>query len=418
LDGVLRRVGWRILPLLLLLYFVAYLDRVNLGFAATAMQRDLGFSNALYGTGAGLFFFGALVAQVPSNLLLARLGARRTIAALMIAWGCVSGATAFVHSAHAFLVLRLLLGVAEAGFYPGVIYYLTIWLPRGRRAGFTAGFLFAIPMASILGGPMSSWILARGGTARFADWQVLLLMEAAPAILLGVAVPFLMTDTPAEAKWLSESERGLLLRSIADEPVVKDAAVISGGLAGHVARFAAIYFTMQFALYTQSFWLPKMLHDMGAAPRWIGWDVSGVYVIAAVGMLVWGRVSDNAAGRRWTLWVPLVLAAVGYFGAAGAVGSRGIVLLLLCFGLGAAGALGATPPLWAQVTEGRHTETLAVTIAAINALGNLGGFAGPSVLGKLQDSFGSYTAGLIVAGVGLVVGAGLQMMRRRDEQPV
>ena len=421
LAVVLRRVGWRILPMLLLLYFVAYLDRVNLGFAAASMQRDLGFSNALYGAGAGLFFFGALIAQVPSNLLLAKLGARRTIAALMVTWGCVSGATAFVHSGHAFLALRLLLGMAEAGFYPGVIYYLTIWLPRRRRASFTAAFLFAIPMASILGGPLSSWILSLGRQGRFADWQILLLTEALPAVVLGMMTPFLMTDTPKQAKWLDDRDHEVLQRAMAeDEPVTsaEDAGSVrmTGELVKHIARFAAIYFTMQFALYTQSFWLPKILRDVGAAQRWIGWQVAAVNVIAAVGMLVWGRVVDRAAAKRWTLWVPLLLAAFGYVGAGMVLGAGvqrlAIPLLLLSFGLGAAGALGATPPFWTQVTDRRAAVTLAVTIALINALGNLGGFAGPTVLGKLQDLFGNYTSGLVVAGLGLVIGAGLQMLRK------
>jgi len=421
LAKVLRRVGWRILPLLLLLYFVAYLDRVNLGFAAASMQRDLGFSNAVYGTGAGLFFFGALVAQVPSNLLLARLGARRTISALMVTWGIVSGATAFVHTGHAFLLLRLLLGVAEAGFYPGVIFYLTIWLPRRVRGSFTAAFLFAIPMASILGGPISSWILAHGGHGRFADWQLLLLMEAMPAVLLGALTPLLMTDTPAQARWLSDEERGVLLQSIKDDEPhlhVEPGAAIPGELVGHIARFAAIYFTMQFALYTQSFWMPKILHDVGEAQRVIGWEVAAVSVIAALGMLAWGRVVDQAAGKRWTLWVPLLLAAGGYLGAAVALGvvSREFVIpmLLVSFGVGAAGALGATPPFWTQVTEGRAAVTLALTIAIINALGNLGGFAGPSVLGRMQQSFGNYTSGLAVAGAGLLIGAVLQMTRANE----
>ena len=210
-QRVLRRVGWHILPLLLLLYFVAYLDRINIGFAAAAMQRDLHFSDSLYGTGAGLFFLGALLAQLPSNLILYRVGARRTIGGLMVVWGMVSGAMAFQHSPTLFLVLRFLLGVAEAGFYPGVIFYLTLWLPRRVRSSFISWFLFAIPMASIFGGPLSSWVLAHSHIGRFADWQLLLLTEAAPALLLGALLPWLMSDSPERASWLSPHERSLLL---------------------------------------------------------------------------------------------------------------------------------------------------------------------------------------------------------------
>jgi ACS family tartrate transporter-like MFS transporter len=421
ISRVLRHVGWRILPLLLLLYFVAYLDRVNLGFAAASMQRDLGFSNGLYGTGAGLFFFGALIAQVPSNLLLARIGARRTIAALMIAWGLVSGATAFVHTPHAFLALRLLLGMAEAGFYPGVIYYLTLWLPRRVRGSFTATFLFAIPMASIFGGPLSSWILEKGTHGRFADWQTLLLCEAAPALLLGAIVPFLMTDTPEQASWLSAIEREVLLISLREDAAAMPseapgAPTFTAAHIAHIARFAAIYFTMQFALYTQSFWLPKILHDVGQPQRLIGWQVAAVSVVAAVGMLLWGRVVDRAPTARWTLWLPLCLAAAGYIGASLSLHRHAAVAaLLLCFGLGAAGALGATPPFWTQTTERQSAVTLAITIAIVNALGNLGGFAGPALLGHLQDAFGGYTAGLGIVAVGLLLGVALQVTRSRME---
>jgi ACS family tartrate transporter-like MFS transporter len=383
------------------------------------MQRDLHFSNALYGTGAGLFFFGALIAQVPSNLLLARIGARRTIAALMVTWGIVSGATAFVHSAHVFLLLRLLLGMAEAGFYPGVIYYLTIWLPRRVRASFTATFLFAIPMASIFGGPISTWILERGSHGRFADWQTLLLLEAAPAILLGALTPFLMSDTPQQARWLSPADRVTLLEALRADatglpPEPTNTPTFTAAHIAHIARFAAIYFTMQFALYTQSFFLPKILHDIGQPQRLIGWQVSAVSLLSAIGMLLWGRVVDKSPTSRWTLSTPLLFAAVGYFAASVFVHTQHTAIaLLISFGIGAAGALGATPPFWTQLTDRQSASTLAIMIAIVNALGNLGGFAGPSLIGKLQDTFGGYTSGLTVAAIGLLIGAALQLFRRR-----
>jgi len=416
---LLHRVARRIVPLLVLLYFLAYLDRVNIGFAASAMQRDLHFSSTLYGTGAGLFFLGTLIAQVPSNLLLARIGARRIIGALMISWGLVSGATAFVHSAHGFLTLRLLLGVTEAGFYPGVIYYLTTWLPKRVRASAIGIFLFAIPMASIFGGPLSTFILEQGSRGRFADWQVLLLVEAAPAILIGALVPFLMTDTPHQARWLSLDERKALLTTLAAD---KDIAApqttakprITAALAGHIARFAAIYFAMQFGLYTQNFFLPKILHDIGQPQHLVGWEVSAVSVLSAIGMLAWSRVVDRHPAARWTLTAPLLWAAAGYLAASVFVHTPHATLaLLVSFGVAAAGALAATMSVWMQVSERQAAATLAITIACVNGLGNLGGFAGPSLIGKLQDVFGDYTAGLTIAAVALLIGAALQMTRPR-----
>jgi ACS family tartrate transporter-like MFS transporter len=418
---LLRRVAWHIVPLLVLLYFLAYLDRVNIGFAAPAMQRDLHFSSTLYGTGAGLFFLGSLIAQVPSNLLLARIGARRIICALMVTWGLISGATAFVHSAHGFLTLRLLLGVAEAGFYPGVIYYLTTWLPKRVRASAIGIFLFAIPMASIFGGPISTIILEHGSRGRFADWQVLLLVEAAPALLIGALVPFLMSDTPQQARWLSPEDRTALLATLeADsdipQPIVNSQAKprITAALIGHIARFATIYFTMQFGLYTQNFFLPKILHDIGQPQRLIGWQVSAVSVISAIGMFLWSRVVDRHPTARWTLTAPLLWAAAGYLAASVFVHTpHATAFLLISFGIAAAGALAATMSIWMQVSERQAAATLAITIACVNGLGNVGGFAGPSLIGKLQDTFGGYTAGLTIAAVALVLGAALQIFRPR-----
>ena len=420
-DPLLRRVGWRILPLLLLLYFVAYLDRINIGFAAAAMQRDLHFSDSLYGTGAGLFFFGALLAQVPSNLILYRFGARRTIAALMVIWGCISGAMAFIHAPIAFLVLRFLLGVAEAGFYPGVILYLTLWLPRRVRTSFIAWFLFAIPMASIFGGPLSSWMLAHGHSAhgplaRFADWQLLLLTEALPALLLGALLPFVMTDTPQQARWLSDDERAQLAAArAADEPPAQpplaSSRTLDVGSLRHLLLFAAIYFAMQFGLYAQSFWLPQILGGLGVATAAIGWHISLIYLGTATLMLVWGYIADRAPTRRWTLTVPLLLAAFGYAALTLTThmphGLPALVFTMTAFGLGSAGALGASPPFWTHVTLGQRVSAVAAMIALINALGNLGGFAGPVALGWLHQRTGGYATGMFTAGAALLAASAL-----------
>ena len=422
---LLRRIGWRILPLLLLLYFIAYLDRINISFAATVMQRDLHFSDSLYGTGAGLFFLGALLAQVPSNLILARIGARRAIAGLMVLWSMISGSMAFVHTPAAFLTLRFLLGAAEAGFYPGVIFYLTMWLPRRVRTSFIAWFLFAIPMASIFGGPLSTWVLQHRSLGRFADWQLLLLTEAIPALILGAMLPWLMTDSPAQAKWLSPHDRELLQQAREeDEPAQAESNSDHHGLdfggVGHLLLFATIYFAMQFGLYAQSFWLPRVLADLHVAKAAIGWHVSLVYVAAAVLMLVWGRVTDRAPTRRWTLSAPLLVAAFGYaltsLGAHSSPGASTLTLVLIAFSLGSAGALAATPPFWAQVTLGQRTSAIAAMIALINALGNVGGFAGPAVLGSLYQSTGTYATGMICAAAAIALSVVLFLCAQTTSQ--
>ncbi len=408
-NALLRRIGWRTLPLLLLLYLIAYLDRVNIGFAAISMQRDLHFSDSLYGTGAGMFFLGYFIAQVPSNLLLARFGARRTIAVLMIIWSLVSASVAFVHTPLAFLSLRFLLGIAEAGFYPGVILYLTLWLPRRVRTSYTGWFIFAIPLASIFGGPLSTWILQHGAVGRFNDWQMLLLTQAAPALLMGTCLPLFMADTPQEASWLTNEDRASLARMReVDEPQSASSEEIVHsrfrfGALSHLLTFALIYFSIQFGLYALNFFLPKILQALHVASQRVGWNVAIVYAIAAVAMIVWGRIADLSPNSKWTLGVPLFAGALGY--AATTIPAAHIGYILLAFGIGAAGGLAATPAFWSQATLGQKPSEVAAMIALINALGNLGGFAGPSVLGRLQQITGSHVAGMLVASAGLLLGA-------------
>ncbi len=419
-SRLLRRIRWRILPLVLLLYLIAYLDRVNIGFAAASMQHDLGFNDALYGTGAGLFFFGYLIAQVPSNLLLARFGARRTISVIMVVWAGVSGGMAFVHTPVAFLAMRTLLGIAEAGFYPGVIFYLTVWLPRRVRSSATGWFVFGIPLASILGGPLSSAILEHGRIGRFANWQILLLTEAFPALLLGLLLPWLLADSPQTANWLGDQDRELLaMAQAADEPAhVTDSQGSAFGLGAivHIVRFAAIYFSIQFGLYTLGFWLPKILHNLGVAQRAIGWQISLVWAMAAVGMVVWGRVADTSPRSRWTLGLPLLTAALGY-GVTATLrpgSANELWPLLLAFGIAAAGGLAATPTFWSQMTLGQAPARVAVMIAIVNALGNLGGFAGPALLGRLEQHSGTYTGGMLAAAGVLLTGGALLYVRRAE----
>jgi ACS family tartrate transporter-like MFS transporter len=316
--------------------------------------------------------------------------------------------------------MRTLLGIAEAGFYPGVIFYLTVWLPRRVRSSATGWFVFGIPLASILGGPLSSAILEHGRIGRFANWQILLLTEALPALLLGLLLPWLLADSPQTASWLSAEDRSLLAEAqAADEPVQTSSDRGSAfGLSAmmHVARFAAIYFGIQFGLYTLGFWLPKILHNLGVAQHTIGWQISLVWAMAAVGMVVWGRIADTSPRARWTLAVPLLAAALGY-GVTAALrpgSANELWPLLLAFGVAAAGGLAATPTFWSQMTLGQAPARVAVMIAIVNALGNLGGFAGPALLGRLEQHSGTYTGGMLAATAVLLTGATLLYARRAE----
>lgn len=421
IDAVVHKVAWRILPLTLVLYFIAYLDRVNIGFAAAAMRRDLGYSGTLFGTASGVFFAGYLCAQLPSNLALRRFGARAWIAIIMAVWGVLSGLVAFTHTPREFLVLRFLLGVAEAGFYPGIIYYLSIWLPRSQRTQLIAWFIFAIPLANIFGGPLSSAILHHGGFAGLRDWQILLIAECLPAIFFSVIVPFCMTNRPQQAQWLSEDERTTLLTAIAAGEQKAETVGYTGSEASLYASpaiylFALVYFTTQIGLYGLVFWLPQMLSGLGLPQLQVGWTVAAVFLLAAIVMFLWSRLSDSKGQPSWGLAAPIAISAIGFLlsiPASHVSGAAGIAMLVVSFALAEGGGLAATPALWSALTLQFPGELAAPAIALVNALGNLGGFVGPFLLGWLSDRGQGYGSGLVTVALLLFVGAGLAMIVQR-----
>ncbi len=400
------RIGRRLIPFLALLYFAAFLDRVNVGFAALQMNRDLGLSAHVYGFGAGIFFLGYCLFEVPSNLLLHRLGGRRWLSRIMLTWGLIAGATAFVQGGIAFCVLRFLLGVAEAGFFPGVIYYLTHWVPAARRAHVVGGFMAAIPVSTAIGGPLSGAILGLDGTWGIAGWQWLYVLETVPSLLLGVATYLWLPDTPRDARWLPADEREWLLATLETE---RRAAPPARGLAAtltdpRVLLLGLCYSGIQVALYGVILWVPQILRGAGLGEAQVGLAVAVPYAVAALAMVLWSRRSDRQGERRWHL------AGAAAFAAAGLVATALLGdsprLAILAVSVSAAGTLAVLPIFWTLPTAWLKGAPAAAAIALINAIGNVGGFIGPYLIGWLKDATGAFAPGLYVAAIGaLATGA-------------
>jgi len=410
----IRKVIWRLLPFLFVCYFVAYLDRVNVGFAALQMNSALGLSEAAFGLGAGLFFISYFLLEVPSNLALDRFGARLWIARIMFTWGIISGLFAFIGPISAatgistewvFYILRFMLGAAEAGFFPGIIFYLTLWFPSVYRARVVAMFMLAIPFSSILGAPVSGALLNLSG-AGLEGWQWLFILEAVPSVLMALGVVFYLTDRPVQATWLAERERTWLQARLDAEHQQKQAAEhisIARSLSdSRVLACAFVYFCLNAASYGVAFFLPTIVKGFGVSNFQAGLLAALPFVFGAVGMILLGRNSDRTLKRREHVCFALVLAAVGVAGA-GLVSSPVLVLGLLC--LSQIG-VSATPPLLWPIPSSFLTGTSAAAgIATINAIGNLSGFAGPYLMGYLRDATGNFTAGLLVLGGFALVGA-------------
>lgn len=409
-QDVLRRVTRRIIPFAFICYVVAYIDRVNIGFAATELQRDLGLSATEYGIGAGLFFLGYCLFEVPSNLILHRVGARIWIARIMIVWGLVSMATMFVTDVWTFYAARVILGLAEAGFFPGMVLYLTYWIPAAERARTNALFMMAAPVAVIIGAPVSEALLKLDGLGGLAGWQWLFLIEGFPAVALGVMALYVLTDRPAQARWLPPSDRAWLTATMDEEQARRGAAghVALGRslLSGRVWLLCAVYLMNTSVTYGIFLWLPQMLREASGAS---GFGVSALtaipFIAALVAMVLIGRHSDRTGERK------LHVAACALTAAAGlllAVAFRGnIVLLVLSFTLSQMGQRSVMSVFWAIPPIFLGGTAAAAGIALINSIGNLGGFFGPTIMGWLRDTTGGYSGGLLVLTGALVVEAAL-----------
>lgn len=413
----IRRISIRIVPFIMLLYFIAFIDRVNIGFAALTMNKDLGFSPTVFGFGAGIFFFGYFLFEVPSNIILDKVGARLWIARVMITWGIISGAFAFISSETSFYVMRFLLGAAEAGFFPGIILYLSYWFPARHRAGVVSLFMAAAPISVVLGSPISSALLGMDGLMGLKGWQWMFLLEAVPAVILGFVVLAYMTDRPEKATWLKDEEREWLVNTMNAEHAAKAAIArhsIWRGLADpRVLALALIYFGTSAGLYTLSIWAPQIIKSFGLSTMQVGFLNAVPPTIAVIAMVLWARHSDKTNERTWHVVIACVVAAAGLTlaGSAGSVMAVVAALALVNIGISA-----AKPPLWAMPTMFLSGAAAATGIATINSIGNLGGFVGPAMIGWIKDLTGSFLGGLYFVGGLLVLSAGLTILLARSQK--
>ncbi|HUA87911.1 MAG TPA: MFS transporter [Steroidobacteraceae bacterium] len=404
--SALRKVRTHLVGFLALLYFAAFIDRVNVGFAASQMHRDLGFSASVYGFGAGVFFIGYCLFEVPSNLILHRVGARRWIGRIMISWALLAGAMALVRSAPAFYALRFLLGIAEAGFFPGIIYYLTYWVPSAARARLVGTFMTAIPISTAVAGPLSGLILGLDGVLGIAGWQWLFLTETLPSLLLGFLTLRHLPDTPAQARWLSATERDWLTGRLQAESAVHagGALRLAGALSSpRLLGLCVCYFGADLALYGVVLWIPQIFSQAGIGAAWVGPAVALPYGVAALAMILWSRRSDR---RRERLRHLVIAALVGFAGLAASAFVHGsAVLAILALSVGVSGTLATLPVFWTLPAALLRGAAAAGGIALINAVGNVGGFVGPYALGWIKDATGSYMWGLMVTAAGLLLTA-------------
>jgi ACS family tartrate transporter-like MFS transporter len=410
LERAVSRARRRIVPFLFLLYIVAYLDRINIGFASLQMNAALGFSATTYGLGAGVFFLSYVLFEIPSNVILERVGARLWIARIMISWGFVSSAMMFVRSAAGFYTLRFLLGLAEAGFFPGLIFYLTRWFPARERARTIAWFMTATLVAGVVGGPVSGALLSMHGVGGLEGWQWLFLLEGLPAIALGAVVMVVLTEHPRDAAWLADAERTALIECLRDEEPIEAAgdSIWTGLGTRRVWLLAVVYFTIPVTLYGIGFWLPQMLKTAsGAGDFTVGLLSALPYAAGAVGMVVVGRHSDRTNERRWHVVGPALVSAAGLVLSTRGGGAVWAVATLSIAMLGLASMFG---PFWALATAKVRGVGAAASIALINSVGNTGGFAGPYLLGAVSDATHAFTSGLLaIAGV-LAAGAALVLL--------
>lgn len=405
-DALYDRVLRRIVPFLLMCYVAAYLDRVNVGFAKLQMLSDLKFSETVYGLGAGMFFVGYALFEVPSNVVLVRVGPRYWIARIMITWGLISAAMMFVTSPTSFYVLRFLLGVAEAGFIPAIIYYLTIWFPSSHRGKASALFLAGIPLSGIVGGPLSGWIMtAFHGATGLQGWQWMFLIEGLFATLLGIACLFRLDDDAASAAWLTPAEKQRIADDIAAEGREKPLHSAREGLtSGRVWLLSGTYFFFTMGLYGISFWLPTIIRDSGVKdPLTVGLLTAIPYTGALVTMYLVGLSSDRQRERRWHLAVPALVGAAGLV--ASVLVAHSPPLALAALTVASAGTLTCIPQFYTLAPSVLSGAAAAMGLAVANSVGSIAGFVSPYLLGWVKDATGSTGQGVVVLGAALVVGA-------------
>ena len=408
-----RKAAFRLVPFLAVLYFVSFLDRVNIGFAALTMNADIGLSATAFGLGAGIFFAGYLLFTVPANLMLQRLGAGRWMALIMVVWGLLSACMAFVTTPMQFYILRFLLGAAESGFLPGVILYLTYWFPNEVRGRIIGNFFAAVPISNVIGAPLSTWLLGKS-VLGLKGWQTMFVVEGLPAVLLGVITWFYLTDGPGKATWLSAEEREALVTAVSRGQTQTGPVSLRDGLVNPLVwRFGLIYFFIVVGLYGFGFWAPQILKSLAdLSNEAVGWLIAIPYAVAAASMYVWGRHSDRTGERVWHVALPAFLGAGGFL-LAGYAGS--IEIAIFAFVLGAVGIYAACPIFWTLPAAALTGTAAAGGIALVNSIGNIAGYVGPFLMGGLRESTGSYQVGLWVLAASMVA-AGLLVLTLRGSK--
>lgn len=410
-DRIYKKITWRLIPFLLFCYVLSYLDRVNVGFAKLQMLTDLHFSDAVYGLGAGVFFLGYFFFEVPSNIIMHKVGARRWIARIMITWGVLSGLMMFVQSPTSFYVLRFLLGLAEAGFFPGIIYYLTTWYPSERRGRATSLFLTAIALAGVVGGPLSGWILRdTNGVMGLAGWQWMFIIEGIPSVLAGLFLLTYLDDKVEDAKWLTDPEKRQVLALLHTEAGTKThSATGKAFTSGRTWLLAIIYFLFVFALYGVSFWLPTIIKATGVTDSLhIGLLSAIPWATGVVAMIFMARSADRHRERRWHVAIPAVIGAIGFI--VSVQYSANVPVAMLGMSIATAGIMTVLPIFWSLPTAYLGGVAAAAGIALINSFGNLSGFVGPSLMGWAKGVTGSLDSGVYMLAACLFFGGLLTLL--------
>jgi len=403
--STMRKVYLRLLPFAVLSYVLAYIDRINVSFAGLTMRSDLGMSAATFGFAVGMFYWGYFIFEVPSNVILEKVGARIWIARIMITWGILAGLTAAVSGSTGFAIVRFLLGVAEAGFFPGIILYFTYWFPSRHHARIVSGFLIGLPVAVALGAPISTALLGLDGLFGLRGWQIMYIAEAVPTVFIGVLTYFVLTDRPQEAKFLSEEERNWLVSTIAAErratEAVRKFTMWEALYNPKVLLLSLNYLGIVTASLGMLIFIPQIIKSLGNYSNMtVGWLTMIPYICGAIAMVVWGRISDRMNERRWNLFLGCVLSTVGLLIAGMTMGTWGA---LVGMSIAAMGFYGSKGPFFAMPPMFLSGPALAAGIAWINSIGNLGGFFGPSYVGLMKDLTGGYAGGLYgLALLGLV----------------
>ena len=421
----IAKVAKRLVPFLIVCYFIAYLDRVNVGFAALTMNQDLGLSQTAFGFGAGIFFIAYFIFEVPSNLLLERFGARKWIARIMLSWGILSGAMAFIPTIasatglgneYSFYLLRVLLGAAEAGFFPGIIFYLTLWFPAVYRARIVGYFMAAIPLSTVIGAPISGVLLYLHGGLGLAGWQWLFIIEAVPSVLLAGVVFFYLTDRPADAQWLAPDERAWLAERLELEQrqrqAVRDYSVGQALIDPRVLGLSLVYFGAVATNYGLSFFLPQIVKAFGLNTFLTTLVSAAPYAVGLIAMVWWGRRSDRVVERRFHAAFPLFVAAAG-IAVSTVLDDPTLKMISLC--VAGFGIFACLPVFWTLPTAFLSGAAAAAGIAVINSIGNLAGFAGPFAMGWIKDHTGSYAGGLLLLAALGIVAMGIALALGHDE---